>query len=126
MNADPESEPREVDADDDREAGVNVGAIITQRRSDRLRMARADPVGEPSQPAAAKSAPTTITVVAMLVINDVPIAQVASAAGLTLSFVETWPTTDPSGHVASDDHREPSSNQSDSREQNCYPTAFAG
>ena len=49
------------------------------------RVERAEPVGEPSQPAMPISTPKTITVVAMLTISEVPIDQVASAAGLTLS-----------------------------------------
>ena len=42
-----------------------------------------------------KSTPITITVVAMLVISEVPIDQAASAAGLTLSSSTSCPTTMP-------------------------------
>lgn len=57
------------------------------------RTERAAPVGDASQPAAANSTPTTITVVAMLVISEVPMSQVAFAAGLTLSVLTSWSTT---------------------------------
>ena len=59
------------------------------------RVERAEPVGEPSQPAAEKSTPMTITVVAMLVISEVAIDQVASAAGLALCALTSWSTTMP-------------------------------
>ena len=52
-------------------------------------------MGEASQPAAAKRAPTTITVVAMLTISEVPIAQAASPAGFTLSVLTRLSTTMP-------------------------------
>ena len=42
-----------------------------------------------------KRTPTTITVVAMLVISEVPIDQAASPAGLALSAVTSWSTTMP-------------------------------
>ena len=53
------------------------------------------PVGEASQPATAKRIPTTITVVAMLVISEVAIDQVASPAALALSATTSWSTTIP-------------------------------
>ena len=90
-----------------------------------LRLARAEPVGEPSQPAAPNSTPTTITVVAMLVISEVAIDQVASAAGLTLSLVTSWSTTIPPGHLAGDDHRKAGGDQSDPAEQHRHPALVA-
>ena len=58
-------------------------------------MAFAEAVGEASQPAIPKRTPTMITVVAMLVISEEAIDQVASAAGLALWSVTSSPTTMP-------------------------------
>jgi hypothetical protein len=58
-------------------------------------VAFAELVGEASHPAIPNSTPTTITVVEILVINEVAIDHASSAAGLMLSLVTSCPTTIP-------------------------------
>ena len=89
-------------------------------------MARAAAVGEASQPAIAKSTPTTITVVAMLVINEVAIDQAASAAGLTLSSLTSWPTTIPPATSRATITANPAAIKPDPAEEHRHPASVAG
>ena len=68
----------------------------------------------------------TITVVAMLVISEVEIDQAASAAGLTLSFVDQLADDDPAGDLAGDDHGEARRDQADAAEEHGHPAFVAG
>ena len=70
-------------------------------------MPRAEPVGEASQPAAAKKTPTMMIVVAIETISEVPIDQAASAAGLTFSCFTNWSTTMPPATLRSTTTRSP-------------------
>ena len=89
------------------------------------RVERADPVGEPSQPAMPRRTPKTITVVAMLIISEVPIDQVASAAGLTLSSVTSWSTTIPPATERKTITSEAGGDQADPAEQHGHPAPVA-
>ena len=62
----------------------------------------------------------------MLVISEVPIDQVASAAGLTLSFADQLADDDPAGHLAEDDHREAGRDQPDAAEEHGHPAPVRG
>ena len=64
-----------------------------------------------------------ITVVAMLVISEVPIDQAASAAGLTLSSFDQLVDDDAAGDLAEDDHREAGGDQADAAEEDRHPAA---